>query len=354
MIRIEDLTFSIGNFRMNKANLHVAEGEYFVLLGQPGSGKSILLECLCGLNKPEAGKIYIAGKDVTNAEPRKRNIGYVPQDYALFPHLSVERNIAFGLHGQRLSLDETAAKVEKNASMLGIKHLLKRRVRGLSGGEKQKTALARALAIEPRVLLLDEPVSALDENTRDKVCMELRELQTTLGITTIHVSHNLEEAFSVADRGAILRNGTFEQIGTLDELLYRPRNSFSAQFMRCGNLFSGYSKGPGPKHNTTYVDVRGFKFVVPGTHNKHIEFIIRPENIRLDKLDASDAKNTNTQIPVKLVRVVNRGTYIRIDCSGPAPVVVHMLHDSFNKLGVSEGDKLLATIQTKTIHILSP
>ena len=352
MIHVEDLTFSVGKFRMDQLSLSVDKGEYFVFLGKPGSGKSILLECLCGLNTPDSGNIYIGGKEVTGVEPRKRGIGYVPQDYALFSHLSVERNISFGLHRQRLSSEEISSRVEQNASMLGITHLLKRRVAGLSGGEKQRTALARALAIEPRVLLLDEPVSALDENTRESVCMELHRLQRELGITTIHVSHNLEEAFSVADRGAILRDGSVEQIGTPEELLHQPSNHFVAQFMRCGNLYSGLAKSQGPEPDTTSVDVGGVEIVVPGTHHGNIEFIIRPENVKLQKANSINTSTHDTQIPVRVTKCVNRGTYVRVNCSGPLPISVHLLHNSLRDMALSEGEELSAVIPLRRIHVL--
>ncbi|MCK5784180.1 MAG: ABC transporter ATP-binding protein, partial [Desulfobacterales bacterium] len=267
-------------------------------------------------------------------------------------HLSVERNISFGLYRQGLSSDEISSRVEKNASMLGIRHLLKRRVAGLSGGEKQRTALARALTIEPRVLLLDEPVSALDENTRESVCMELHKLQRELGITTIHVSHNMEEAFSVADRGAILHDGSFEQIGTPDELLHQPSNSFVAQFMRCGNLYAGLAKGQGPEPDTTSVEVDGVEIVVPGKHHGNIKFIIRPENIQLQKANIFKTENSDTQIPVGVTNIVNRGTYIRLNCSGPLPIVVHLLHNSFREMALSEGDELCAVIPLRMIHVL--
>ncbi|MHC4437401.1 MAG: ABC transporter ATP-binding protein, partial [Planctomycetota bacterium] len=198
MILAEEISFNIGTFEMRRLNIDIAEGEYFILLGPPGSGKTIFLECLCGLKKIQSGRIHIDGRDVTNLEPRRRGIGYVPQDYALFPHLSVERNIAFGLrvHGY------AEANINKTADLLGIRHLLSRSVEGLSGGEKQRVALARALVLKPKILLLDEPVCALDEVTRQQVCAQLSDIQRRLGLTTVHVSHNLEEAFSVPDRAA--------------------------------------------------------------------------------------------------------------------------------------------------------
>jgi len=228
MIRTEEISFHIGTFKLQRLSINIVKGEYFILLGPPGSGKTIFLECLCGLKRIDSGQIYIDGHNVTNLEPRTRGIGYVPQDYALFPHLSVEQNIAFGLrvHGY------SETKVTETAEMLGIRGLLSRQIQGLSGGEKQRVALARALVLQPKILLLDEPVSALDEVTRQEVCAQLLEIQRQLGLTTIHVSHNLEEAFSVADRAAILKDGTLLQVGTLDELLDKPNSKFVARFMR--------------------------------------------------------------------------------------------------------------------------
>jgi len=228
MIRTEEISFRIGSFHLQRLSFDIAKGEYFIMLGPPGSGKTIFLECLCGLKKICSGRIYIDGCDVTDLEPRVRGIGYVPQDFALFPHLSVERNIAFGLciHGYE------EAKVTETADLLGIRHLLSRRIGGLSGGEKQRVALARALVLEPKILLLDEPVCALDEVTRQEVCAQLLSIQRRLGLTTVHVSHNLEEAFSVADRAAILNKGILQQQGSLDELLQKPNSEFVARFMR--------------------------------------------------------------------------------------------------------------------------
>lgn len=229
MIRTENITFRVGTFQLQRLSMEIAQGEYFILLGPPGAGKTVFLECICGLKRLESGRIYIDGRDVTNLEPRLRGIGYVPQDYALFPHLSVEHNIAFGLR----SRGEAERKVTEAADLLGIRQLLSRPIAGLSGGEKQRVALARALVLQPKILLLDEPVCALDEVTRQEVCAQLRGIQRKLGLTTIHVSHNLEEAFSVADRAAILHQGVLKQVGTMDELVLKPSSDFVARFMRC-------------------------------------------------------------------------------------------------------------------------
>ena len=228
MIRTEEIVFNVGEFELKRLSIEIGDGEYFILLGPPGSGKTIFLECLCGLKRLTSGKIYIDGRDVTHLEPRLRGIGYVPQDYALFPHLTVEQNIAFGLHVRGL----TEEIIAETADMLGINQLLSRSIAGLSGGEKQRVALARALVLQPKILLLDEPVCALDEVTRQEVCKQLLAIQRKLGLTTIHVSHNLEEAFSVADRAAILHKGVLQQVGPMDELLCKPSSDFVSHFMR--------------------------------------------------------------------------------------------------------------------------
>jgi ABC-type sugar transport system ATPase subunit len=232
MIRTEEISFSIGSFQLQRLSIKIAKGEYFILLGPPGSGKTIFLECLCGLKKIDSGRIYIDERDVTNIEPRARGIGYVPQDYALFPHLSVEQNIAFGLRAHSYKRKETQTKTIQTAELLDIQRLLSRKIHGLSGGEKQRVALARALVLQPKVLLLDEPVCALDEVTRQEVCAQLLSIQRRLSLTTIHVSHNLEEAFTVADRAAILNVGVIQQVGRMDELVNKPGSEFVAHFMR--------------------------------------------------------------------------------------------------------------------------
>jgi len=349
MIRCEQLGYSVGTFRLEEATLHVADGEYFVLLGPPGSGKSILLECLCGLNRIESGRVLLEGRDVTRWEPRLRGIGYVPQDYALFPHLSVERNIASGLVARGESRGGIADRVGAVADMLGIRHLLGRRIPGLSGGERQRVALGRALAIQPRVLLLDEPVSALDESTRERVCAELRQLQRKLRITTIHVSHNLEEAFSLGDRGGIVRDGRFQQIGTLEDLLRRPANEFAARFMRCQNILTGQALGPGPG-DTTRVAVGGAELLVPGTHRGPVKFTIRPENLRL--LPPGTTNAGQAALRVEPVRSVDLGAYVRVDLNGAVPMVAHVSHPDFAALRSGEGASLVAVVRPEAVHVL--
>jgi ABC-type Fe3+/spermidine/putrescine transport system ATPase subunit len=244
----------------------------------------------------------------------------------------------------------TARRVEEIAEVLGITRLLGRRVAGLSGGEKQRTALARALVTDPRLLLLDEPVSALDESTRESVCAELRRLQRLLGVTTVHVSHNLEEAFSVADRGGVLSGGRFRQVGPMEELLRRPATEFVARFMRCENIFAG--EAVGPCAGATAVSVSGAEFLVPGKHQGTVHFVIRPENVHPALRGDSDAEGNLTVLPVRLERSVDRGAYVRVHLTGAVQLAAHVPHRAFAGLAAAEGAEILALVPPEGIHVL--
>jgi ABC-type Fe3+/spermidine/putrescine transport system ATPase subunit len=353
-IRAEHLNYAVGAFSLRDASLSIETGEYFVLLGPPGSGKSVFLECLCGLRTPNSGQVFQSGRDVTFIEPRERSIGYVPQDYALFPHLTVEENIGFGLKSRGWDRLRRRQRVEELTEMLGITPLLQRLPTGLSGGEKQRTALARALAPSPEVLLLDEPVSALDEATRERICGELRRLLKEYKISAVHVSHNLEEAFSVADRCGLMNEGQFQQIGTPAELLRQPRNEFVARFMRCENLFSGKVLGVEKKLNRMRVQVGATQLEVQGQadeNEREVQIVIRPENVLLQPVGAEDDVGLGTRLPVRLTRIVDRGAYVRIETEGPFPLIIHLPHTE--GLQYQEGAQATAVLRSEATHLLN-
>jgi ABC-type sugar transport system ATPase subunit len=211
-IEVADLCFGIGQFRMQGLSLRVRRGEYFVLTGPNGAGKSLLVKLIAGLHSPESGELRIAERDVTQLPPWKRNIGYVPQEGLLFPNRSVESNIGFALEVRGLGRARVRQVVREMSRTLKVSHLLDRTCQALSGGERQRVALARALVHRPEVLLLDEPVSAIDEASRDQLCRELRALQRATRITVLHVSHNQRETELVADRVGCLAGGRLEGI----------------------------------------------------------------------------------------------------------------------------------------------
>ncbi len=213
-VRLDHVTFRIGGFILRDICLDVGEGEYFVLTGANGAGKTTLVKLIAGLKTPDSGDIFICGKSVTKIPPWKRNIGYVPQDYVLFPHRTVRANIAFGLEVRTVNKKQVEKEVDRTADLLGISDLLDRMPGELSGGEQQKVSSARALILKPSVLLLDEPVSSIDEDARDIMCRELKKIQREIRITTIHVSHNKMETELVADRIGHLTNGVIDKIAS--------------------------------------------------------------------------------------------------------------------------------------------
>lgn len=210
MILLENLTVRAGAFSVLGVNLEVPENHYAVLMGKTGSGKTTLLEAICGLRKVESGRIVLTGRDVTHVKVSQRGIGYVPQDRAMFSTMSVREHLAFALVIRKVNRSEIDRRVLELAELLGIAPLLDRGVRNLSGGEAQRVALGRALSHKPGVLLLDEPLSALDDETRSQMADLLRSIQRNTGVTVLHVTHNLSEAERLAQRLFVLQNGRVE------------------------------------------------------------------------------------------------------------------------------------------------
>ena len=204
MIRIENISKDWKEFKLDDVSIQIEDGEYFVILGPSGSGKTMLLELMAGIWDPDSGKIFMGGKEITRLPPEQRGVGFVYQDYMLFPHKTVFENIAFGLKMAKLPHDEIKNKVNEMMKVLRIEHLANRLPRTLSGGEQQRTALARALIIHPRVLLMDEPLSALDKNTRDDLMQELKQLHQNFDVTIVHVTHNFDEALMLAEQDGIV------------------------------------------------------------------------------------------------------------------------------------------------------
>jgi molybdate/tungstate transport system ATP-binding protein len=212
MIALRKLCLRAGAFALRDVSFTVDTGQYAVLMGKTGSGKTTVLEAICGLKAVESGSISLLGRDVTRLGPAERGVGYVPQDLALFPTFRVRDHLAFALTVRSRPRAEIERRVAELAGLLGIGHLLERRPAGLSGGEAQRVALGRALAFHPSVLLLDEPLSALDDDTRSEMVSLLRAVQRLTGVTTLHVTHSLGEAKKLADRLLVLKNGCIEEV----------------------------------------------------------------------------------------------------------------------------------------------
>ena len=239
-VRIENLRLYFGQTEILKGvNLQIEPGEFFAFLGPSGSGKSTLLRAIAGFGPKPKGRILIDDQDVTDLPPWNRNVGMVFQSYALWPHMTVRKNVAFGLEERKVPAQQIGEKVNRALELVGLSAFANRRPSQLSGGQQQRVALARTVVVEPRVLLLDEPLSNLDANLRVQMRRDILELQRKLKLTTIFVTHDQEEANTISDRMAVLNEGVIQQVGVPIELYDRPNNLFVADFLGTANVLKG-------------------------------------------------------------------------------------------------------------------
>lgn len=236
-LELRRLRITLGDFVLGEISLTLACGDYLVLLGPSGCGKTTLLRAIAGLYRLGAGCLFLGERDIGCLPPQRRGVGYVAQTADLFPHLTVAENIAFGLRYTRGSTEEKRRWQARIVDLLGVRHLMSRWPGTLSGGESRRVALARSLVVNPRVLLLDEPLGMLDSQARAEMLNVLRCVHAELGTATIHVTHDREEAWAIAGRCAVMRAGRIEQVGTVEELFRQPRTRFVAEFLGGGNVF---------------------------------------------------------------------------------------------------------------------
>ena len=236
MLELSNISKNYGEFALKNITLEVRQNEYFVILGKSGAGKSVLLEMIAGIQSPDGGSIKMAGKDITRTPMQKRDVGIVFQDFGVFPHLSVLKNILYPLKNSGLTKAQAIEKATEIAEELNIRHLLNRDTSRLSGGELQRLALARTIVLNPAILLLDEPLASIDSLHKHDVSVLLRSINRR-GITMIHVTHDFEEAISLADRIAVIDQGEIVQVGTGKEVFYNPKSKFIASFTGIKNFY---------------------------------------------------------------------------------------------------------------------
>ena len=266
-------------------DLNIYEGEFLTLLGSSGCGKTTILRMISGMEDVTSGSIFMNGKDITSLEPMKREINTIFQNYALFSHMTIEKNIGFGLKMKKVDKDEIKKEVKKMLSLIKLEGYENRKPSQLSGGEQQRVAIARALINNPKVLLLDEPLSALDKKLRKEMEIELKMLQQKLGITFIYVTHDQEEALTMSDRIIILKNGKIEQIDTPQNIYKYPKSKYVADFIGDSNIFDGYVKSYTKNKCILKVDKVG-DFEIENKNyeeNDKVTIMIRPENFRIAK-----------------------------------------------------------------------
>ena len=277
-LKIISLSCQVGDFFLKNVDLSIEKGNYHILLGPTGSGKSTLLNSMLGLSSNISGAIFLKNREITNFEPECRGMGYVPQSYALFPHLNVEENICFGVSFRDRHVAHEVVKTLIN--MLGLDPLLKRRIHGLSGGERQKVALARALATQPDLLILDEPFSAIDENARRFLWTELKQIISALGVTTLHVTHSLDEAYVMGEYISILMDGQIVQTGSKTDVFQAPVNAQVARILNYSNIFQGVAR---PCDSGGLIDIGPFAIRTEQSFPTEttIGLCIRPQDIKI-------------------------------------------------------------------------
>ncbi len=344
MIKIEGLSNEWEDFELSEVSFEVKQNEYFVVLGPTGSGKTLLLELIAGFHTPDEGRLSIDGEDFTDIRPHERNFAFVYQDYMLFPHLNVEENIAYGLKAR--DEDDVERKVKRAAERVDIGHLLKRNVQTLSGGEKQRVALARALVLEPEILLLDEPFGSLDYKTSKKLREMVKELHSELDITTIHVTHDQEEAVILGDRVAVMKNGQIKQIGSPEKIMRRPNSKFIAEFVETGNIFEGVSKRKG---GISEAQIGEVTFHSTSKLTGEVTATVRPEDIILsEKSFKSSARNNFSGV---ITRITDRGIYQVIEIDIGIPITVYVTRQSVNDLSLEEGKEINAMFKASAVHL---
>lgn len=282
-LKLTNITKSFGDFvAVDDLSLTIPEGSFFALLGPSGCGKTTTLRMIAGLEEPTSGKIEIGNTDITDSRPYERPVNTVFQNYALFPHLTIFENIAFGL--RRRGIKDVKAEVEKALKLVELPHLADRKPTQLSGGQQQRIALARAIVNRPALLLLDEPLGALDLKLRRQMQIELKWIQTQVGLTFVHVTHDQEEAMTMADTIAVMNEGRIEQMGTPEDLYENPKTVFVANFLGQSNLIKGQIVGTDGDNNI--VEVHGQKVTVAKSRshssNNSVLIGIRPEKIDID------------------------------------------------------------------------
>lgn len=372
-LSIQDLHLNLEDFSLQGLDLVIQEGEYFVLLGPTGAGKTILLEAIAGIRPLKSGTINLNGVDISSLLPEQRGIGFVYQDYALFPHLTVEKNISFGLRnakkavssgqiqkrGQLSQKNGFKIDLERKVADIGvlfkIDHLMDRMPGTLSGGEKQRVAMARALVTDPRLLLLDEPLSSLDPETREIVQFELRRIHRELGITTLHITHNFEVAAALADRIGIIMDGRIVQIGTVRDVFRQPVNEDVARFVGVGNIFRGRhivdASGCG------YLKLDGFDLASISDLEGPVRGSIRPEDILLSRnsLDSSARNNFMGRVS----QISNRGSFIYVTINIPPQeqgrrnleLISLVTHHAAQELELEVGQRIFAAFKASAMHV---
>ncbi len=344
-----NISIHAGSFGLKNINFGVNEGDYFVLLGPSGAGKSLLLETIAGFLQPSFGNISLDGEDITNETPQRRQVGLLFQDYALFPHLTVIANIRYPLKGLKLTAAEKKHRIDNISQELGIGHLLHRYPENLSGGEKQRVALARILVCKPSVLLLDEPLSSLDVQLRSSVRSMLRQLNRQ-GQTILQVTHDYEEARILANRVAIIENNTIVQCGSPDEVFLHPRSAFVANFVGIRNFFKGWLS-PSDLQTKPFKTDNVILHVMTDQPAGSGFVVVRSEDIILSLHPLESTAANSLPGIVKSKEQARIGYEVVVDAG--ITLVATVTSDSVSRLNLIQGQQVYCGFKASAVHFIS-
>lgn len=348
MLDLRDIWVTLGNFSLKSINITVEKGEYFILLGVSGAGKSMVLETIAGLLSPEKGSIFLEGRDITYEKIQKRSIGLVFQDHAVFPHMTVKENIAYPLHGMHKSPSEKKNKILKIAEQISITSLLSRKPLTLSGGELQRVALARTLIQEPNVLLLDEPLASMDTQLRSELRGLLRRLNRN-GQTIVHVTHDYEEALSLGGKIAVIHNGEILQTGSPIEVFQQPKSEFVAHFTGAKNFFR-VKTSKDASHTDAIVNDK-ISIRIPDEPDENSGYvIIRAEDIILSRQRIDSSAVNNFEGTVKDIIPSRTGVEVLIDIG----ILIHAIitRESLYHLEIAEGNLIWISFKATAIRFI--
>lgn len=347
MISVKDITCRLGEFKLHPVNLELQMGDYWTLLGPTGSGKSVLLSIIAGLIQPDNGRVLKDGRDITSVAPEKRRFSMMVQDFALFPHLTVSENIAFPLRVRHQPKDDIDRTVKAMAERLGVSYLLRRRLKGLSGGEKQRVALARALVVTPDLLLLDEPLSALDQMTKRDLMEELRDLHREYRIPVLHVTHDFEEGLTLGNRMAVIHKGEIIQKGTPEILSSQPATPLIAAFIGIKNIFKGLIE---VRSATPIFRKNGVVFEIPSGRPGEGVVAIPSEDIVLSTAPVKSSARNTLKGEVKELRSRPPLMDVLLEVQGLS-LTATVTVKTIEKMGIRPGMPLLATFKVASVKV---
>jgi molybdate/tungstate transport system ATP-binding protein len=341
----------LGSFSLKDVSFEVAQGEYFVLLGPTGAGKTVLLEVIMGFHRPDEGKILLNDRDVANMQVDKRGIVYVPQNCPLFPHMNVFENVEFGLKMQRVALAERSKAVEKALEVMGLEEMTKVMPATLSGGERQKVVLARVLVTEPKVVLLDEPLTSIDAETSRSLRNELKRINREFKVAFLHVTHDQIEAFGLADRIAIMMQGEIVQVGTPNDVLSNPIDEPVARFLGYENVL--HVRLVEHEDSTSKVSVNGILIKLKGKLESSAATIaIRPEDIAITTETPTTSYEWNS-LEGKVQEYTNLGPVVQVTIDVGLMLKVSIDKRSFLELNLTEGKHVHLAFKADSVRIVS-